>query len=66
MACDMAGKLQEKSQDLVFWGLTFLPPDRALCLLGQGANNKEDSCLLFTLLAIKVSPYNDGLNWIQF
>ena len=59
------GKLQEEDQDLVFWGLTFLPPDRALCLLHQGTNITEASCLLFPLLAIQAFPYNDVLNWLQ-
>ena len=47
------------------WGLKFLPPDNALCLLGQDARIDEAYCPLIPLLAFRAPPYNEVLDWIQ-
>ena len=55
------GKIQEDTQHLAYRGLNFLPPDGASCLLGQGANITEASCLLFHLFSSQVPPYDKAI-----
>ena len=66
MSCEMTGNIQEDAQDLAFWGMTFFPPGSDSCLLGQGANITEASCLPPPLIASKLPTYDKVLDWIQF
>ena len=43
-----------------------MPPDGASCLLVQGDNTAEASCLLFHLLVSRAPPYDRVLDWLQF
>ena len=52
MLFEMVWKLQEDAKDMACRGLTFVPPDIALCLLVQGANISKAFLLLIPLLAI--------------
>ena len=51
MQCEKTGKLQEDAQDLACRGPTFMPLDGTSCLLFQGANIIEASCILIPLIA---------------
>ena len=50
MLFEMVWKLQEDAKDMACRGLTFVPPDIALCLLVQGANISKAFLLLIPLL----------------
>ena len=44
-------RLKEDGQDLVSWGMTFMPPYGASCLLGRGSRISEASLLMLRLIA---------------
>ena len=49
---------------LASWGLTFLPPDAAVRLLGTPWNIAETSQPLFPLLDGQSTPYKEALDWL--
>ena len=66
MSCDRALKHTEDSQDLIYWGLTSLPPDGAWYILGQGSNIAEASRLLLSILFSRDLTYDEALKWLKF
>ena len=64
MPCKRARR-KENGRDLACRGLTFLPPDAPARLLGAPRNIAEASQLLFPLLAGRVPPQEEALDWLQ-
>ena len=64
MSCEREENIQEDAQDMDLQGLNFFPPGGALCLLGQGANISEASCLPSSLLSSRTPPYNEAPDWL--